>query len=222
MRRWWVDCGRMPGNGSNEKPWTAKGRLSAFRSSQVDQKERIRRLLAPKERAQASAPETKAAQDVVGIALQRTSTLRYRRTMSGDIPLSSSPISPLLDAVSQAIAVRTDNLILAWPYKPDNAFVFSAIHLLEGRLSKEHQCRTLALWPWRNAVTRSSQSILVEPDQLANVARAVLAGKGGKSSDDAQHGGDAYEMVHLRLADLKTVTTNEGSTVIVRLPSLLT
>ena len=212
----------MPGDRANEKTWSVKGRLSAVRDAQIKKLAHARQLLSQKSLAFDAV--TGPARPPVDLPDPRKwhSALRYRRTIQGEKEFTSSPVGAALDAIATSIKDHRDRVILAWPNRPDNGFVLAALHLLEGRLGGEHSIRSLGLWPWRGGITRTSNSILVNPGPLIRFAQQALAANPDATlPPKCKFGGDAYEMVHLRLAELAQTSTKAGSSATVRLPSLL-
>ena len=103
---------------------------------------------------------------------------------------------PLLTIMAEARATRTDHVVLAWPHRPDNGFIASALYLLEGWTRGWHSSAKLGFWPWRPGLRWSAHSVLVEPSTLVEAAQA---------SSDAQLRGEPWTRTPFAHQSLSTV-----------------
>ncbi|WP_152658673.1 hypothetical protein [Devosia chinhatensis] len=97
-----------------------------------------------------------------------------------------------------------DRIVLAWPEKPGNGFTLAALAMREARSSGRLASATVAVWPWRNGLTRAARSILVHPQDIADTAKHAMndhrAGAAWMNSDGLAH--IELCMLEMRLRDL--------------------
>lgn len=156
----------------------------------------------------------------LGLSRPPQERLRYQRPRLGSSSTSEA-CTAVLEAMRQTARDQRDRNLLVWPCRSDNGFMAAALHLLEGRVQGFHATQTIGLWPWRGGIVHTSKSVLVEPDTLVRYARAAAQDRAnGVPWTREPFGGDAHEMVHLRLDDLKKEPRATKSGIEVRLPSL--
>lgn len=126
---------------------------------------------------------------------------RFARVSDPDVWLEA-PHSGFVGAIISSMEDGHDRVVLAWPSRPDNGFVASAIALREVRTSY-WLTGTLALWPWRSAAMHAARSILVHPNDICLAAREAYCKLGDQ--EQRKHPKLAHDslcIVELRLNDL--------------------
>lgn len=203
--------------------WTAKGRNAVIQGAEAAKAARARQLLATN--AGSSLTRGLNAETsllpLAGMSKPLTEGLRYRRTLTPEIPLILGDGAALLAMVRRTSHDHRDRVVLAWPCRPDNGFIAAALHLLDGRARGRHVGQSVGLWPWRASITRTSHSITVEPQGLVQCASAAAQDRRDKAEwTRGPFGTDVHEMVHLCLRALEERMASSGK-VTVRRPSLL-
>lgn len=203
--------------------WTAKGRHAVIQGAEAAKATRARQLLAtnagssPTRGLNAETSPLPSA----GMSKPLTEGLRYRRTLTPEVPLILGDGAALLAMVRRTSHDRRDRVVLAWPCRPDNGFIAAALHLLDGRTRGHHVGQSVGLWPWRAGITRAGQLITVEPQGLVRCASAAAQDRRNKAEwTKGPFGTDVHEMVHLCLRALEKRMASPGK-VTVRRPSLL-
>ena len=203
--------------------WTTKGHHAVIQGAEAAKAARVRQLLAtnadsnPIRRLNAEASPL----PLVGMSRPLTEGLRYRRTLTPEVPLILGDGAALLAMVRRTSHDRRDRVVLAWPCRPDNGFITAALHLLEGRARGHHVGQSVGLWPWRAGITRAGQLVTVEPHGLVRCASAAAQDRRDRLEwTSGPFGTDVHEMVHLCLRALEEQTASSGN-VTVRRPSLL-
>ena len=206
------------------RDWQDRDRVDRINAGQLRQTERIRALLSSRR----SAAEAPARMLRPGISVP--TTVRYASTSA---PLDWAPADrgrPIIDAILESIEDGTDRMVLAWPGRPGTGFAAAALTLREARASGRLADATLALWPWRNGATWSARSILVHPEDIAQI--------GARAADEIMHGASwnkqglaqgSLNLLEMRLRDLVTSKSTEPSErsdrrpdiIVVRSPTLL-
>lgn len=215
----------MDGGHGAARTWTAKGRVEAMRHAQDAKAVRAKELLA---QAAARHATSERADRVLaelpsgGLTKPLTDGLRYRRTINADDVLLVGDGLALLDTLRRTAHDGRDRIVLAWPCRPDNGFVAAALHLLEGRARGHHAHQAIGLWPWRNGITWTSRSILVEHSGLLRCAMtAVQERSDGAAWTKGQFSTEDYDLTHLGLRDLSKSRPSRGNGISVHRPSLL-
>jgi hypothetical protein len=181
------------------RAWSARGWSERLAKSEKSKGERIRSLL---ERAQSdSLPRDR------GVSRPGVTTATISRYANTAFPDSWSTISagrPAIDALFESIEDCKDRIVLAWPEQPGNGFTLAALAMREARSSGRLASATVAVWPWRNGLTRASRSILVHPQDIADTAKHAMndhrSGAAWIADDGLAH--TDLCMVELRLRDL--------------------
>ncbi|MCK8787232.1 hypothetical protein M0638_22930 [Roseomonas sp. NAR14] len=195
------------------RDWEAKGRRDliparaaereALRAAEV--RERLVRISKPHQAATALPPRPPGGYGS-GISCPLATPLRYARTTgTGEELVLSEAGRSLIEALFSSMDDRRDRTVLAWPNRPEGAFVAAAIALHEGRATGRLGRAAVALWPWRDSATvHAARSILVESQDLIAVARAaakdVQDDKEWSRQPDAQ---DTLNVVHFSLRGAK-------------------
>lgn len=181
------------------RAWSAKGWSERLAKSEKSKGERIRSLL--KGASRDSVPPDS------GVSRPGVTTATVSRYANTAFPDSWSTISagrPAIDALFESIEDSKDRIVLAWPEQPGNGFTLAALAMREARSSGRLASATVAVWPWRNGLTRASRSILVHPQDIADTAKHALndhrSGAAWIADDGLAH--TDLCMVELRLRDL--------------------
>lgn len=131
------------------------------------------------------------------------SRMRYARVSEGGVWLEA-PHKGFVGAILDSMEDGRDRVVLAWPCRPDNGFVVSALALREARATSRLAKGTLTLWPWRSGATYAARSILVRAEDIYQTARrkafTELCNRTLKS--DPKLAQEALCLVELRLKDL--------------------
>lgn len=184
--------------------------------------DRVRALLAAR-------TDARSAYRIVRPGISVPTTTRYATTANPDGWASLSAGKAAIDTVLDAIGDGCDRVLLGWPERPGNSFTLAALAMREARASGRLASATLAIWPWRNGLIRAARSVLVHPEDVAEVARLALndiEGGAGWSGDDLAH--RSLCMVELRLRDLvlknapaRIVRGRQRLDIVVRSPNLV-
>jgi hypothetical protein len=179
------------------KDWGERSRRELIADAGRSRRERVRALLQSRE-------QTRPANELlqrpgIGLAI----ATRYTTTATPDCwaPLSAglAAVNALLDAVADG----TDRVMLGWPERPGNGFTLAALAMREARASGRLASVTLGIWPWRPGIMRAARSVLVHPQDIADVARhaftEIEAGAAWAGAELAQR---SLGMIELRLKDL--------------------
>jgi hypothetical protein len=158
----------------HSRDWQERDRVDRINAGQRQRAERIQTLLS----ARRSAAEAPPRMLRPGISVP--TTVHYASTSA---PLDWAPADrgrPIVDAILDSIEDGNDRVILAWPGRPGNSFAAAALALREARASGRLADASLAIWPWRNGATWSARSILVHPEDIAQI--------GARAADEIMHG----------------------------------
>ncbi len=202
--------------------WAANNRVELITEAAKQRAERARALIQ-------SRPRQLGPQTLERPGISTATTVRYASTSSAEswAPLGAG--RPLVDALLQSVSDGSDRALLAWPERPGNGFTLAGLALREARCSGRLASATLAVWPWRPALTRAARSILVHPADISAAARtAINELERGEAwtRDGLAH--RSLDLVELRLRDLISQNAppriRRGRSrldVIVRSPTLL-
>lgn len=207
---------------AKSRTWTARGHAQAVQDAQRARAERVKELLAQAGRKSTSAPSNAGKQDLPpsSTAFPLAEGHRYRRTLAGEDLLSVIDGIPFLEILRRTSIDHRDRVVIAWPFRPDNGLIAAALYLLEGRARGDHAQSAVGLWPWRNAMTRTGNYILVEPSGLIRCAQAGVQVK-STATPSGPFATRSYDLAHLRLQDLAKQPPGKEGAIIVRRPSLL-
>ncbi|ABD07238.1 hypothetical protein RPB_2533 [Rhodopseudomonas palustris HaA2] len=109
--------------------------------------------------------------------------------------------------------------MLSWPARPGGAFVATCALLREARSSGRLAHATIAYWPWREGAKQAARSILVNPQDIADVSLAVCNAP-DTSWQERTLAHMSLCMIEMRLRDLKPRARASGE-IVVRNPTLL-
>jgi len=186
------------GSGSG-RDWSARGWSERLAKGEKSKGERIRALLDGARRNSIPMDSRVSRPGVTTATNSRYATTAF--------PESWSTISagrPAVEALLESIEDGKDRIILAWPEKPGNGFTLAALAMREARSSGRLASASVAVWPWRNGLTRAARSILVHPQDIADTAKYAMndhvAGAAWMTGDGLAH--RDLCMVELRLRDL--------------------
>lgn len=207
------------------RDWSARGWNERIAKDAKSKGQRIRALLDGTHRN--SVPiATRIARPGVTTAIDS----RYATTAFPDTWSTISAGRPAIGAVLESVEDGKDRIILAWPEKPGNGFTLAALAMREARSSGRLASATVAVWPWRNGLTRATRSILVHPQDIADTAKHAMndhrAGAAWMYSDGLAH--TDLCMLEMRLRDLlpdnaprRRLRGRPRIEVVVRNPTLL-
>lgn len=111
-----------------------------------------------------------------------------------------------------------DRIVLAWPSRPDNGFVAAAIALREARAKSRLGHGTLAVWPWRSGATYSARLILVNAEDIWQIARRKPFAERRSPQPSEDLAQEALYFVEMRLKDLLPSRIDQGIPQIKALP----
>jgi len=188
--------------------WSHAAHLKRVSVGEATRAARARELLLRKEQSPVSSINPAKPELTKPVFV---SSLRYRRSLSGDSH-SADAANEIISAIYLTANDRRDRVVLAWPCRPDGAFVAGALSLIEKRLLGDTQSMTLALWPWRQSVTRGAKSIFVEAQELIQHSKRRVNGQ--------SHGSSTFEMICLRLSSLLNQPEGYDSKINVKMPTL--
>jgi hypothetical protein len=208
----------------HSRDWQDRDRVDRINAGERRHAERVQALLS----ARRSAVEAPARMLRPGISLP--TAVRYASTSAPLDWALADRGRAIIDAILDSVEDGNDRVILAWPTRPGTGFVAAALTLREARASGRLADATLALWPWRNGATWSARSILVHPEDIAQM--------GARAADEIMHGAGwnkqglaqgSLNLLEMRLRDLVTSKTLEASAradghrdnIVVRSPTLL-
>ena len=149
----------------------------------------------------------------------KPTSVRYASTSAADSWATMDAGRPLLDAALDAMADGGDRAMLSWPARPGGAFVASCALLREARSSGRLAHATIGYWPWREGAKQAARSILVNPQDIADVS-LVVCNASDKSWQDRSLAHMSLCMIEMRLRDLKPKARSNGE-IVVRNPTLL-
>ena len=158
----------------HSRDWQERDRVDRINASRRRQTDRIQALLS----ARRSAAEAPPRMLRPGISVP--TTVHYASTSAPLDWALADRGRPIIDAILDSVEDGNDRVILAWPGRPGNGFAAAAIALREARATGRLADATLALWPWRNGATWSARSILVHPEDIAQI--------GARAADEIMHG----------------------------------
>src|SRR6185295_15958827 len=131
------------------------------------------------------------------------SCMRYARVSECGVWLEA-PHEGFVGAILDSMEDGRDRVVLAWPCRPDNGFVASALAPREARATSRLAKGTLTRGPWQSGATYAARSILVRAEDIYQTARrkafTELHDQTLKSDPKLAH--EALCLVELRLKDL--------------------
>lgn len=146
--------------------------------------------------------------------------INYASTTNPTEWISLDAGRPFVEGVLNCIEDGIDRILMSWPHRPSSGFVIGALALREARASGRLAHATLAYWPWRSGATWAARQILVNPVDLADVAKqAINEITAGADWPVAPLRHDSLCMIEMRLRDLRS--NDAGRRVVVRSPTLL-
>ncbi|MEH2509472.1 hypothetical protein V1291_000826 [Nitrobacteraceae bacterium AZCC 1564] len=149
----------------------------------------------------------------------KPTTVRYASTAAADNWSTMEAGRPLLDAAFEAMTDGGDRAMLSWPSRPGGAFVATCALLREARSSGRLAHATIGYWPWREGAKQAARSVLVNPQDIADVS-LIVYNASDKSWQDRSLAHVSLCMIEMRLRDLKPKARANGE-IVVRNPTLL-
>src|SRR5581483_6325702 len=195
------------------------GGLNAVHDAFIARQARAQALLAK----QASATPRTAVNRLERRGIKNAIPVQFAERRRPDTWLSAGAGAPVVRAILDGVADGIDRSVLAWPAHPGSGFVAGAIAMRQARSSGELAHATFGYWPWRPGATAAAKQVLVDPDGIVQVARAV-------ATEMREHNatwllsGLAHEplfIVEMSLGALKKSENLRSQDIVVRRPTLL-